>query len=385
MQPRDAHRSCPCGIGSCREGMNLYASFLLMLVGSVTLSIDITQASGDWTHVNGDEGGRRFLDLPPMGRSLDDAHTLRSVELESVLTQILAADVDGDAWQEMVGRTEDGKAIWLVKFGEQTAREVVSMETPGRTISLDALADLTGDGVHEILYSVQDAGQSVAFEAYDVVENCLCLAIPLGPDVGREVIYSAIDVDFDDSPELVSIGMSPDGEYSRFSVTSMDGELLYRCPDLDGVIADSSIAILREPEFRETWFFLGVNAKTPTSGEKSSNASISAFLMTDSRIVTLEWSKPLHPDLAVQRMAVGMSDDGRRILVLATRRRSQSIPIRDNFVSLVDVLNGVELNRYQLEQADCVDLALTDTDEDDGNEVLLLDSNAHHSQTRFHA
>ena len=322
MQLSNTCRHYSDGMGSCREGMNPALALMLVLVGSVTFFIEQAFADGDWTHVNGDEGGRRFLDLPPTGRPLDYVHTLRSVDLESALTQILAGNVDGDAWQEMVGVTDDGKAIWLVKFGEQTAREVVNLGMEEKTISLDCLADLNGDGVCEILYSVHDANRTVAFEGYDVVGDSRRLVIPLGSDAGREVIYSVIDVDFDDLLELVSIGISSDGEHGYFSVIDMDGELQYRCSDLDGMMTNSSIAILREPEFRETWLFLGVNAKTSSSADESSNAYLYAFLMPDTGSVTLEWSKPLHPDLAVQRIAAGAADDGRSILVLATRRKS---------------------------------------------------------------
>ncbi len=339
---------------------------------ALLLSPCVWADGGDWSHPFGGISAQAYVPLPPIDRSIQDVFDLDTVPLETDLIDLLCADVNGDGYRELAGLSSNRTAIYIVDFLHENSRAVVQSSDAEETLHLSALVDVDSDGAKDILFSSRNGSNQTRHKVYSVIKKKLLTEIEGESRADSEWMFTALDVDFDGSREVLTFGGGGTNGSSFLATYDVESGVNETRKSFEGEVDVSNVAVMQDVGFGETSVYVATNGK---------GSRLTCFLIRgDGSIPEAVWSVDLRPNLAPVRIAVGRSETGESTLVLGTRRRQDTQTDPPASIIELSAYDGTLLNEMAIDPqgssgyADCVDLSVADLDDDPEMEIVFRDS-----------
>ncbi|MDX9755651.1 MAG: VCBS repeat-containing protein, partial [bacterium] len=217
----------------------------------------------DWPYLYGDLAGRSVLPVEPLKSHTLDFLVQDSRPIPTDLSDLRAADVDGDSYPEIMGVSLDGQELWVIDYFAQDMRVP---NITGGIIHLAGLLDYDGDGSSDILFTQQAAGEPAWHRIFSVQQQKFLMQIE--DRSGYEIIQAVtvLDFDFDGSDDLLVSRYAADRESSLVLMDVNSGEERAQI-HIPGRPFVAQMALIQHEEFQETLLFF-VTAPYPGANKK---------------------------------------------------------------------------------------------------------------------
>ncbi len=326
--------------------------------------------NNDWSYPYANLKANAFVHLDNKDRTIQKIIDIESIPIPSDIENLICGDLNHNGLQEIVVQKSDGSGILIIDFNNHSIETVPVVRETNEAVYLASLADIDGDSVKEILFSViNENGHSRHF-IYSYLTKQFIWNFDSSQSILNEKICAAIDIDSDGNQEFLCYGAvdSLKGVLSVYDRKSSSSRKI----EFPGTSTTRLMAFIWD-EFDESWYAYIASNPIIQSTAESDLSYIHSYRLNAETLSPEElWSIPINPNLELSRLAIGQSDYEETLIIAGTKARKNPSLYIPPSVTVFSAFNGRLLQEIELE-GDCVDLAVPELDDDMESEIVLLD------------
>ena len=351
----------------------------LLFLAFISLNLSQTGNLGEWTHPFGNMEAHNSAEFLFTARNIQNLYDYDSIVLPEPMQPLLCGDISGNHINQAVGLSMDKKTFYRVDF---TKRSTIPLSIPTEkndTFSLCALTDADHDQALDILYTRKASEGKRKHESWSFRKNTLLFSIPSNQAIDEETAFTLLDANFDQKQELLCIGSkTKNGELQGvISLYDCETQSLLSSITVPAPIPVSAFAVKQDFIFEETYIIFATDYSLIPNYQAipGRQCILNTYVIAKNNpLLTELWTLPLRPGLIPARLCTAKTIDGDTAIVTGTRLDPSLTATVSRAITRLSLWDGSFIDESPLPQADCLNLAVANMDDDEEDEVIYFES-----------